>query len=66
LNTTLPSTLRSMSLTRAFDTIGVFSYTDYDQPVSHICAFSGFCDSGDRERVTKLQAFAADLQANGV
>lgn len=65
LNTTLPSTLRSMSLTRAFDSLAVMSYTDYDQPVDNICAFSGFLDSKDVAAVTKLQAFAANLRPTG-
>jgi hypothetical protein len=61
----LPSLVPAISLTQAFDQIGIMSYTDYDQPINSICQFSGFCDCANAANIENLQTFASNLKATG-
>lgn len=61
----LPSLIRSMALTNIFDKMCILSYTDYDQPVSEICKFSGFCSTSNVAEIEKLQTFAKSLKHIG-
>lgn len=59
----LPTTIRSMALTRVFDQVAIFPYTDYDHATP--CKTSGYVSCDDLEAIKKLHNFAANLRATG-
>jgi len=63
LSAILPSTIRSLALTRVFDQVEVVSYTDYDQ--KEVCSFSGICQCDNAEQISSIQQFSSRLVASG-
>jgi hypothetical protein len=65
LNECLPSLIRSTALTGIFDKLCIMSYGDYDQHVSEICKFSGFCSTQNAKEIAILQDFAKTIRPVG-